>query len=150
MPTVEDMLRTISEWSYIISTDLKDAFYQIPLAKESMKWCGTVTPFRGIRIYLVACQGLSGSSEWLEELLCLLFGDLVQKGKLAKVADDLFIGGNTIEELYETWQTVLVILIENGLKLKPPKTFIAPTHAQIVGWIGSMVDYLQAHTNSYH
>ena len=134
MPTVEDMLRTISEWSYIISTDLKDAFYQIPLAKESMKWCGTVTPFRGIRIYLVACQGLPGSSEWLEELLCLLFGDLVQKGKLAKVADDLFIGGNTIEELYETWQTVLVILIENGLKLKPPKTFIAPTHAQIVGW----------------
>ena len=134
MPTVEDMLRTISEWNYIITTDLKDAFYQIPLAKESMKWCGTVTPFRGIRIYLVACQGLPGSSEWLEELLCLLFGDLVQEGKVAKVADDLFVGGDTIDELFKNWATVLDILIKNGLKLKPPKTFIAPTHAQIVGW----------------
>ena len=50
MPTVENMFQTISEWKYIITADLKDAFYQIPLAKESMKWCGTVTPFRGIRI----------------------------------------------------------------------------------------------------
>ena len=26
-------------WRYIIVTDLLDSFYQIPLAKESMKWC---------------------------------------------------------------------------------------------------------------
>ena len=134
MPTVEDMLRTISEWNYIVITDLKDAFYQIPLAKESMKWCGTVTPFRGIRIYLVACQGLPGSSEWLEELMCLLFGDLVQEGKVAKVADDMFIGGKTVDDLYGNWSAVLEILRKNGMKLKPPKTLIAPTHAQIVGW----------------
>ena len=134
MPTVEDMLRTVSEWKFIISTDLKDAFYQIPLAKESMKWCATVTPFRGIRIYLVASQGLPGSSEWLEELLCLLFGEKVQKGEVAKVADDLLVGGNTIEELYCNWAEVLDILKKNGLRLKPPKTIIAPTHAQIMGW----------------
>ena len=30
MPTVESTLRTISEWKFIISTDLRDAFYQIP------------------------------------------------------------------------------------------------------------------------
>ena len=134
MPTVEDMLRTISEWKYLISSDLKDAFYQIPMAKESMKWCGTVTPFRGIRIYLVACQGLPGSSEWLEELLCLLIGEKVREGSAAKVADDLFIGGQTIKELFKNWSEVLDILAKNGLKLKPPKTFIAPTHAQLLGW----------------
>ena len=134
MPTVENMFQTISEWKYIITADLKDAFYQIPLAKESMKWCGTVTPFRGIRVYLVACQGLPGSSEWLEELLCLLFGDKVQSGQLAKVADDLFVGGETVDELYSNWSEVLDTLYKNGLKLKGLKVIIAPTYAQILGW----------------
>ena len=134
MPTVEEMLRTIAEWKYIITADLKDAFYQIPLDKESMRWCGTVTPFRGIRIYLRACQGLPGSSEWLEELLCLLFGHKVQNGKLAKVADDLFAGGETVEDLFSNWSEILDILDKNGLKLKGLKVVIAPTYAQILGW----------------
>ena len=134
MPTVEDMFRTISEWKFIIKTDLKDAFYQIPLAKESMKWCGTITPFRGLRIYLVASQGLPGSSEWLEELLCLLFGEKVQEGWVAKVADDLYVGGMTIEQLFQNWSEVLEILFKNGMNLKGPKTVIVPTHTQLLGW----------------
>ncbi len=134
MPTVEVMFRTISEWKFLIKTDLKDAFYQIPLAKESMRWCGTVTPFRGLRIYLVASQGLPGSSEWLEELLCLLFGEKVQEGWVAKVADDLYVGAMTIEDLFKNWSEVLDILLKNGLKLKGPKTVIAPVHTQLLGW----------------
>ena len=117
MPTVESILRTVSEWRFIITTDLRDAFYQIRLSKESMKWCATQTPFRGIRVYLVASQGLPGSSEWLEELLSLLLGRLVQEGCVGKVADDLFIGGQTIDELFRNWSDVLNILFLNGLKL---------------------------------
>ena len=33
MPTVDDTLRMIASWKYIIATDLRDAFYQIPLDK---------------------------------------------------------------------------------------------------------------------
>ena len=134
MPTVDNMLRSIAEWKYIIITDLRDAFYQVPLSKESMKWCATSTPYRGLRVYLVACQGLPGSSEWLEELLCLLFGDKVQQGSMGKVADDLFIGANDLNSLATLWAEVLQILAENGLKLKALKTLIAPTMAQILGW----------------
>ena len=134
MPTVENTLRTVAEWKCIITTDLRDAFYQIPLDKQSMQWCATQTPYRGLRVYLVACQGLPGSSEWLEELLSLLFGQLVQEGRVAKVADDMYVGGNTVDELYNNWALVLNILFQNGLKLKGIKTLIYPTHAQILGW----------------
>ena len=134
MPTVEDMLRTIAEWRYIITTDLRDAFYQIRLSKESMKWCATQTPFRGLRVYLVASQGLPGSSEWLEELLSLLFGEMVRDGWVGKVADDLFVGGDTVDQLLLNWSQVLKILFINGLNLKAIKTFIGPTQAQILGW----------------
>ena len=134
MPTVDSVLRTISSWKYLIVTDLKDAFYQIPMDKGSMKWCGTPTPFRGLRVYTVAVQGLPGSSEFLEEMLCAVLGEYVKQGFVAKIADDLNVGGDTIENLFDNWMKVLEALFRNGLKLKGPKTVIAPTHTQVLGW----------------
>ena len=134
MPTVDDVLRTIANWKFLIKTDLKDSFYQIPMDKESMKWCATPTPFRGLRVYLVASQGMPGSSEVLEELMCTVFGDLIKNGSVAKIADDLYVGGNTIDELYNNWSQVLKLMSENNLKFKAAKTEIAPTHTTILGW----------------
>ena len=51
LPDVDSILRTIAKWKYIIMSDLTSTFYQIPLAKSSMKYCGVVTPFRGVRVY---------------------------------------------------------------------------------------------------
>ena len=134
MPTIDETIRTIASWRYIIKTDLRDSFYQIPLEKSSMKWCGTQTPFRGLRVYVVSAQGMPGSSETLEELLCTVIGHLVQDGCAAKIADDLYIGGQSVDELIQNWRRVLEIMHQNGLKLKPSKTVVAPTHTQILGW----------------
>ena len=134
MPTVDSTLRVIGSWNYIIKTDLRDAFYQIPLEESSRKWCATPTPFRGLRCYLVSAQGMPGSSETLEELLTTVFGHLIQRGVVAKIADDLNVGGQTISEAFDTWVEVLDLLIANGLTLKAPKTVIFPTTTQILGW----------------
>ena len=93
MPTVDSTLRVIASWKYIIVTDLRDAFYQLPLDRSSMKWCGTLTPFKGLRCYTVAAQGMPGSSETLEETLCAVFGHLIIEYIVAKIADDLYTGG---------------------------------------------------------
>ena len=37
MSTVDSVLRMIGSWKYVITTDLRDAFYQIPLEHSSMK-----------------------------------------------------------------------------------------------------------------
>ncbi|KAJ8396457.1 hypothetical protein AAFF_G00017630 [Aldrovandia affinis] len=47
MPDVDSTLRLIAQWKYIIATDLTKAFYQIPLSRDSWKYCGVVTPFKG-------------------------------------------------------------------------------------------------------
>ena len=134
MPTVESVLQTIAAWAYIVVTDLRDAFYQIVMDRGSMKWCGTPTPYRGLRVYVVAVQGLPGSSEVLEEMLCAVLGEYVKEGFVAKIADDLTVGGSTIENLFRNWSRVLCALARNGLRLKAPKTIIAPTRAEILGW----------------
>ena len=67
MPDVDSTLRTIAQWKYIIVTDLTNAFYQIPLSKSSMKYCGVATPFRGIRVYTRSAMGMPGSETALED-----------------------------------------------------------------------------------
>ena len=69
MPDVDSTMRRIAQWKYIITTDLTSAFYQIPLSKESMKFCGVATPFRGVRVYVRSAMGMPGSETALEELM---------------------------------------------------------------------------------
>ena len=48
--------RKIASWQYIIQTDLKSAFYHIPLFKDSIKYCGVATLFRGAFVYTHAAR----------------------------------------------------------------------------------------------
>ena len=61
MPDVDSTLRSLGQWQYIIKADLTSAFYQIPLAKGSMKFCGVATPFKGVRVYTRSAMGMPGS-----------------------------------------------------------------------------------------
>ena len=137
MPDVDSTLRLIARWQYIIVTDLASAFYQIPLSKESSKYCGVVTPFRGVRVYCRSAMGMPGSETALEELMCRILGDLLQDGIVAKLADDLYCGGNTPQELLENWHRILKAFNVCDMKLSPSKTIIAPKTTTILGWIWS-------------
>ena len=135
MPDVDSTLRTIAPWKYIIKSDLTRAFYQIPLAKASMKYCGVATPFRGIRVYTRSAMGMPGSETALEELMCRVLGDFLQEGCAAKLADDLYCGGDTPQELITNWSRILDALAQCNLRLSATKTVICPKTTTILGWI---------------
>ena len=44
-------------------------------------------------------MGMPGSETALEELMCRVLEELIQEGIVAKIADDLYCGGDTLEEL---------------------------------------------------
>ena len=137
MPNVDSTLQSIASWKFLIKTDMSSAYHQIPMKRESKKYCGVHTPYRGLLVYNVGCMGLPGVEVALEELTCLLLGDMVKKGHVAKLADDLFIGGNTVQELRENFKMVLQKLLENNVRLNAAKTIIAPESVNILGWIWS-------------
>ena len=107
IPDVDTTLRTIAQWWYIIVTDLTSAFYQIPLSKDSIKYCGVSIPFRGIRANIRCAMGMPGSDTALEELMSRVLGDCLQDGIAAKLADDLYCGADSLEDLLENWRRVL-------------------------------------------
>ena len=113
------------------------AFYQIPLAKKSMKYCGVATPFKGARVYVRSTMGMPGSETALEEVMCRVLGPLLQDGSVAKIADDLYCGLNTPQELLCNWKRVLQALHNCNLRLSAHKTIISPKTTTILGWIST-------------
>ena len=137
MPDINETLRLIGTWKYIVKTDLSSAYYQIPLSKDSLKFCGVCTPFKGVRVYVRPSMGMPGSETALEQMMSLVVGDLMTEGILAKVADDLFVGGDTPEHLLDNYARLLTALDKANLGLSPAKTEIAPSTTTILGWIWS-------------
>ena len=135
MPDVDSTLRQIGQWKFIAITDLTKSFYQIPLSKDSMKYCGVATPYKGVRVYARSAMGMPGSETILEELTCRVLGHLVQEGVVAKIADDLYCGGNTPTDLHDNFKRLLQALNNSNLNLSASKTVIAPKQATILGWI---------------
>ena len=135
LPDVDSTLRRIAQWSHVIVTDLTSAFYQIPLAKESMKYSGVATPFKGVCVYVRSTMDMPGSETALKEVMCRVLGPLLQDGFMAKIAHDLYYGGNTPHDLLHNWQKVLHILHQCNLRLSAHKTIICPRTTTILGWI---------------
>ena len=96
MPDVDSTLRSIARWKYLITPDLTSAFYQIPLSKSSMKYYRVAIPYRGVRVYMRCAMGMPGSETALEELMFRVLGNCIQERIVAKLADDLYCGGNKI------------------------------------------------------
>ena len=135
LPDVETTLRRIASFKVVIKTDMSTSYYQLPVKNASKKYCGVHTPYKGLLVYNVGAMGLPGVEVALEELTSLVLGDLVQQGKVCKLADDLIIGGDSVEELKQTFHKLLQRFLENNLKLSPRKTFIVPESVEVLGWI---------------
>ena len=129
-----DVLRFLAGKLYLIKCDMTDQFYQLLVRKDSMKYLGVMTPFKGTRVYTRPPMGLPGSSEFLDELMRRVLGDLMHQGHVCKVADDLYIGANTIDDLLNIWEEVLQKFAHNNLRLSASKTAICPLNCTILGW----------------
>ena len=102
-----------------------------------MKYCGVATPFKGICVYTRSAMGMPGSETCLEELMSRVLGDLIQGGCVAKITDDLYVGGNSPVEVLDNWCRVLALLQKDNLRLSAAKTIICPRKAIVVGWVWS-------------
>jgi len=64
-----------------------------------MKYCGIVTPFRGVYICVCLVIGIPVSETTLEELVCCVLDHLQRDGVV-----NLYYGGNNLLELLQSWE----------------------------------------------
>ncbi|KAJ8404322.1 hypothetical protein AAFF_G00340950 [Aldrovandia affinis] len=72
------------------------------LVQKSHQLCRVRATVFGV--YVRSAMGMPGSETALEELTCRVFGELLEQGHVAKVADDLYCGANTLEDLLAVWR----------------------------------------------
>lgn len=135
--TTDDIMRFLARWSFIIKSDMTSQFFQLPMTKASMKYLGVITPYKGTRVYTRAAMGMPGSTEHLNELMFRVLGELIHEGVVIKIADDLYIGGGSIESLLHNWERLLYSFQSNNLRLSAPKTVICPITTVVLGWVWS-------------
>ena len=87
--------------------------------------------------YTRSAMGMPGSETCLEELMSRVLGDLIQEGCVAKIADDLYVGGNSPIKVLDNWRRVFALLQKNSLRLSAAKTIICPRKAIVLGWVWS-------------
>ena len=62
-------------------------------------------------------MGMPGLETALEEMMCRILEDFIQEGCVAKLADNLYCGGNTPEARLNNWRQVLKTLDHCNLHL---------------------------------
>ena len=139
----------IARSQYVIHLDLSNYFFQNGLQKSDVKYLGTIHPFKGLRVYTCDPQGLKGASERCYEKLLRIFGDMVQEGKLAQMADGLHVLGDTVLDLARNYTEVLSRAHSCRLTFKPSKVFICPKNIKLFGWeLRDNVWHPSTHTTS--
>ena len=132
--TIAQTKARIAKARYVIHMDLSNYFYQCGMQQSDICYLGTVHPYKGLRVYTCDPQGLKGASERSYEKLVRIYGDMVQDGRLAQMADGLHVLGQSVHELASNYVEVLNRAETCHLTFKPSKTIICPLNITLFGW----------------
>ena len=128
-----DILKFFGRHRFIICADLSNSYFQIKVAKKHWKYLAVMSPHRGLRILTRLGQGLLNSDVDLDQVLGRVLGDQQTAGFCLAARDDVFVGGATVDECIENWNTVLSQLNKHNLKVSPRKVRILLQDTEVFG-----------------
>ena len=133
-PTIQDAKIDLSKKSYRVELDLANYYFQFGLRREDAAYLGVQHPNLGVFVYASSPQGLMNSSELAYDLLGRVFGDMMEGNQLTRIADSIYVLGDTFEELAWNYSETLRRAELCNLTFRPEKTLIAPKRSVIFGW----------------
>ena len=80
-------------------------------------------------------MGYLNATENADRVIQRVLQPVVSEGKEARIADNLFTGGNDPEEALDNFNTILALCENSGITLKAQKTMICPQKVNILGRI---------------
>ncbi|BFF91641.1 uncharacterized protein DMAD_09873 [Drosophila madeirensis] len=119
VPNIEERLQEAKRFKYFSSLDLNSGYYQIEVAPESRKYTAFITT-DGLYEFKRLPFGLKTAPAVFNRLMAEL-QKRVQKGDMIHYMDDILIGSQTFDEMYEKLQRILQVLQECGLTLNLDK-----------------------------
>ena len=134
MPTVSDAMTALSSADFHIELDFSNYYWQNAIPRNDSEKLAICHPYGGLRVYTVCPQGLRNSAEWGSEILARIFGDMVQQKRCTRIADQVYVLGNSVPELIENFKVVMDRARNANLTFKPSKIIVCPQTTVILGW----------------
>jgi len=136
VPNIPQLVRDAGGYKYYAQLDLKSAYWQILLDKESIPLTafmvdGTIYGFTRLPI------GYSQAASVFNNYTDMCFRDILGKTEMSaifKYFDNILIGANTEEELLKATKKVLDVCLRYNLTLSPSKTEIGVDSTIFLGY----------------
>lgn len=119
MPLVDDQLVNLSGNSFFTTLDLASGYYQVPMADDSRRYTGFVTPDGHFKFKRMPF-GLANAPAVFQRAINKMLGAKRFDSALAYL-DDILVPSVDFEQGFARLEDVLMLLRENGLTLKLSK-----------------------------
>ena len=133
-----DVYTSLSNWKVLAELDFRDFYWQLRFNLETAAdrrqleyLC--IRTAGGTLAYARGPNGLLGMDAVCDELTDKILGDMVLQGKVAKLADNIYFGAETIEGLHNIFREILRRCWISNLRIKPSKIKINIANADILG-----------------
>lgn len=134
LPNMNGILDKLRSARYISTIDLSQAYFQIPLAKESREITAFSVPGKGLYHFTRMPYGLTGAPATFQRLLDRLIGPEMEPHVFAYL-DDIVIVTPTFEEHISWLKKVLDKINTAGLTVNPDKCEFCRSQVRYLGFI---------------
>lgn len=119
LPLIDDQLVNLSGNSFFTTLDLASGYYQVPMADDSRRYTGFVTPDGHFEFKRMPF-GLANAPAVFQRAINKMLGAKRFESALAYL-DDILVPSVDLEQGFARLEDVLMLLRENGLTLKLSK-----------------------------
>ena len=123
LPLATDEIKKLHGYKYFIKLDAMHAFWAIPLDEESKKLLAFQT-HEGVFMWSRLTMGCRPSSQVQQTAFNNAMDEHMPtkfRHRIALYADDMAAGANTLEELFEIYQALVIALDKAGIQVKASK-----------------------------
>ena len=135
VPDPKKLLDTFKNFKFYYETDWIKGFHQIPLDEASQKLLAIATSL-GTLVPKFLPMGVQPASGILAHIAREIFGGLGDF--VISVQDNLLVGGNTLEELFDNVVLVMIQAVKFNVKLSPTQTRFG---VRQIGFFGYIIGY---------
>lgn len=133
LPLIDDHLDVLNGKKYFSSLDLKDGFFHVKIADDSVKYTSFVTP-NGQFEYLRMPFGLKTAPSRFQRFVNSALKELVISGDVVVYMDDILVATLTVEHHLATLKKLFRIIVDNKLELRLDKCKFLYTEVQYLGY----------------
>lgn len=133
LPLIEDHLDVLNKKKFFSSLDLKDGFYHVKVADDSIKYTSFVTP-NGQFEYLRMPFGLKTAPSRFQRLVNTVLKELIASGDVVVYMDDILVATETLEHHMIVLKRLFGLMVANKLELRMDKCKFLFTEVQYLGY----------------